>query len=63
MVLGIAGGLMLAGLLLAAFTGIIWICIGCVAAGLLIAGAASAATNHKEQAANSKLAQYPPYGY
>ena len=64
MVLGITGGIMFAGLLLGAITGSIWILISCVAAGLLIAGIAEAATSYKKRAAaSSQLAQYPPYGY
>ena len=63
MVLSIAGGIMFAGLLLSALTGVIWFCIGCTAAGILIAGAASAASYKGRAASHNRLAQYPPYGY
>ena len=64
MMLGIAGGIMFAGLLFGALTGSVWVLISCAAAGLLIAGVTEAATSYKEQAAASRrLAQYPPYGY
>ena len=64
MVFGIAGGIMIAGLLLAAITGSIWILISCVAAGIIIAGAGAAVASYKEQiSASQKLSHYPPYGY
>lgn len=64
MVLGIAGGIMTAGLIIGGFSGSIWILLICVAAGLLIAGAGEAATQYKQQvSANRGLSQYPPYGY
>ena len=64
MVIGIAGGLVMAGMLLGAFSGSIWVLLGFAAAGFGIAAAVEAAKNrHIRANANCKLAQYPPYGY
>lgn len=64
MVIGISAGLVMAGMLLGAFSGSIWILLGFAAAGFLVAGAAEAVKLQKEKIATScKLAQYPPYGY
>jgi len=62
--IGIAGGLVLAGLILGALSGSIWILICFVAAGFSVAAAFEAVKLHKEQKATSyKLMQYPPYRY
>ena len=64
MVIGIAGGLVMAGMLLGAFSGSIWVLLGFAAAGFSIAAATEAVKHHKTRiAASCKLAQYPPYGY
>lgn len=64
MVAGIAGGLIMTGLLAGAILGSVWFLLGFTAVGLLVAGLSYAAASYKERAAAScKLAQYPPYGY
>lgn len=64
MAIGIGGGLVMAGMLLGAFSGSIWILLGFAAAGFSVAAATEAAKHHKTRtAASCKLAQYPPYGY
>lgn len=63
MIRGIVGGIMFTGLFFGAITGAVWILVSCAAAGLLIAGAAEAATSYKKQAATKRLNHYPPYGY
>ena len=64
MVIGIAAGLVMAGMLLGAFSGSLWVLLGFSAAGFGVAAAIEAVKHHKTQtAASCKLAQYPPYGY
>ena len=64
MTIGIASGLVLAGLVLGAISGSIWLLLGFTAAGFSIAAASEAVKLQKEKAAAScKLRQYPPYGY
>ena len=64
MMVGIAGGLAMAGMLLGAISGSIWLLLGFVIAGFGIAAAIEAAKLHRGKAAVScKLSQYPPYGY
>lgn len=59
--LGIAGGLMVLGLLMGAITGSIWLLLIPATIGLLLAGIVELAQNHT--ISNWKLKQYPPYGY
>lgn len=62
--IGIAAGLCMNGLLLGAFSGSIWIMLGLVAAGMLVAYTYEAVKSYKDRkAASCKLGQYPPYGY
>lgn len=64
MVIGIAGGLVMLGLILGAISGSIWLLLGFASAGFLVAAASAAIQQQQAQAASSrKLAQYPPYGY
>ena len=64
MVFGIAGGMIMSGMLLGAFSGSIWILLGFSAAGFSIVAAAEAVKLRKDKtAASCKLSQYPPYGY
>lgn len=59
--LGIAGGLMILGLLMGAITGSIWLLLIPATIGLLLAGAIELA--QKQTISNWKYKQYPPYGY
>jgi len=64
MVIGIAGGLVMCGMILGAVSGSIWLLLGLAAAGFgaaVIAETARAARTRT--AASCKLNQYPPYGY
>ena len=64
MVFGVAGGMIISGMLLGAFAGSIWLLLGFSAAGFAVAAAAEAAKLRKDkEAASCKLSQYPPYGY
>ena len=64
MVFGVAGGMIISGMLLGAFSGSIWLLLGFSAAGFIVAAATEAVKLHKDKAAVScKLSQYPPYGY
>ena len=64
MVIGIAGGLVMAGMLLGVFSGSIWVLLGFAAAGFSIAAASEATKHHHIKTAGSyKLNHYPPYGY
>lgn len=62
--MGIAGGLIILGLLSGAISKSIWLLLGFSSAGFLIAAAFDFLQRKKEQVATScKLTQYPPYGY
>ena len=64
MAIGIGGGLVMAGMLLGAFSGNIWVLLGFAAAGFSVAAATEAVKHRKTRiAASRKLVQYPPYGY
>lgn len=62
--IGIAAGLSMSGLLLGAFSGSIWIMLGFVAAGMLVACVNEAVKSYNDRKSISyKLGKYPPYGY
>ena len=64
MVNGIAGGLIMAGLVLGAVLNSILLLFIFAAAGFMVAGIAEAVRRHKEkEAVYRELSYYPPYGY
>ena len=64
MMFGIAGGMIVSGMLLGAISGSVWLLLGFAAAGLGVAAVTEAVKMHKDRVAVScKLSQYPPYGY
>lgn len=64
MMFGIAGGMIVSGMLLGAVSGSVWLLLGFAAAGLGVAAVTEAVKTCKDRAAAScKLSQYPPYGY
>lgn len=63
-VIGIAAGLAMSGLILGAFSGSIWIMLGFFTAGVLVACVSEAVKSYNDKKSVScKLGQYPPYGY
>ena len=57
-------GLMLTGLIAGALFGCIWVSLGIIGIGCILAAAGSWIQHTREQAVlHRKLAQYPPYGY
>lgn len=64
MVHGIAGGLMMGGLISGALLGSLWLLVGFTAAGLLVAGAGTAAEKLRQlRSARRQLGHYPIYRY
>lgn len=65
MAIGIAGGLVMGGLVLGALSGSIWLMLCFAAAGLLVAGIAELLHLNSCQlsAGKRKIDDYPPYGY
>lgn len=64
MAVGIAGGLVMSGLITGAITGSIIIMLIPIVAGLLIAGIWNSIQHAQDRTAASwALKQYPPYGY
>ena len=64
LLMGIAGGLMLGGLVFGGILGNAWIIAGAAAAGIIIAEAGSCYQKEQAEAVERRrLAQYPSYKY
>ena len=64
MIIGIAGGLAMGGMIMGAVSGSLLLMLGMCGAGMLIAGINAITASWRDKAAvNNKLAQYPSYRY